>query len=316
MPALEKLNIDTPEQVALEFSLATVGSRFLALAVDTLIQIAAPPALSLIVGLVAVWRRAHAAPRPALDPAPSLVLGLFLIYYGYFAVFEAVWNGQTPGKRVIGLRVITSPAVRSACSRRSSGTWSGSPTSCPASTPIGIVSVFVTERSQRLGDLAAGTVVVHERAGLAEEINRLHRRCADATTARPSHGASKLTAAELSVIELSSAAAGSSTATHGCAQRARSPTRMRDPARDHVRDWRRATAGGAQRRIPRAGTVSLATCEVLGATCSVRDVLCAMCGAKCYVRSGVLRAVRCATCGVRRAACGVRRAACEPSLPI
>jgi hypothetical protein len=51
VPALEKLNIDTPEQIALEFSLATVGSRFLALAVDTLVQIGCGLVLFAGVGL-------------------------------------------------------------------------------------------------------------------------------------------------------------------------------------------------------------------------------------------------------------------------
>ncbi len=200
MPALEKLNIDTPEQIALEFSLATVGSRFLALAIDTVIQ-AAFAAVVLIVGLFAAWiTLALDAVRPWILAA--LVLGLFLIYYGYFAVFEAVWNGQTPGKRVIGLRVMH---------------VSGRPVSVfeailrnviriadqlPGIYAVGIVSVFVTERSQRLGDLAAGTVVVHERAVSAEEINPFTVEAPTPTTASTRHGASNLTAAELSVIDL------------------------------------------------------------------------------------------------------------------
>ena len=54
MTAREKLNIDTPEQVALEFSLATVGSRFLALAIDTGVQFAGGAVL-LLLGLLLVW---------------------------------------------------------------------------------------------------------------------------------------------------------------------------------------------------------------------------------------------------------------------
>ena len=202
MPALEKLNIDTPEPVALEFSLATVGSRFLALAVDTLIQIGCG-----LVLLAGVGVGAFAASFTPAQAGPWFlavaVLGLFIIYYAYFAVFESVWNGQTPGKRFIGLRVIHA---------------SGRPVSVfeailrnviriadqlPGIYAIGIVSVFVTERSQRLGDLAAGTVVVHETAARADA----REFTADVpapppATASTQHGAIRLTAEEISVIEL------------------------------------------------------------------------------------------------------------------
>ena len=202
MPALEKLTIDTPEQIALEFPLASVGSRFLALAIDTLIQVGASPCVGLLVGAAV-----PPGSRSSLDVGAGtwvlavLVLGLFLIYYGYFAVFEAVWNGQTPGKRMIGLRVITTPAADQRPTTRSP-----EPVrivdQMPGIYAVGILSVFVTERNQRLGDLAAGTVVVHERAVSAEEINPFTVEAPTPTTASTRHGASKLTAAELSVIDL------------------------------------------------------------------------------------------------------------------
>lgn len=199
MAAREKLNIDTPEQVALEFSLATVGSRFLALAIDSLIQFGAAAVL-FVLALVGTWLSSAAivAARPWV--LAGLVLGVFVIYYAYFAVFETIWNGQTPGKRVIGLRVIHT---------------SGRPVSAfeailrnvvriadqmPGIYAIGITSVFLTERSQRLGDLAAGTVVVHERT-VHEGMRAL---APDATPAAPliGHGAARLTPEEMAVIEL------------------------------------------------------------------------------------------------------------------
>jgi uncharacterized RDD family membrane protein YckC len=196
VPALEKLNIDTPEQVALEFSLATIGSRFLAVAIDTIIQIACAIVLLMVVA-AGIWATGALglAARPWV--LAVLVIGGFVIYYGYFAVFETVWNGQTPGKRVIGLRVIHA-------SGRPISAWEAILRNVvrlvdqmPAIYAIGIVSVFVTERSQRLGDLAAGTVVVHER--LAESLDDVapQRR-----VARSAHGARRLAPEEISVIEL------------------------------------------------------------------------------------------------------------------
>ncbi|MBA2301690.1 MAG: RDD family protein [Acidobacteria bacterium] len=199
MPALEKLSIDTPEQVALEFSLATVGSRFLALAIDTLVQAACMLVLVVVAGLAVFGSRLmlNAASQWLLA---VFVLGTFLVYYGYFALFESLWNGQTPGKRVIGLRVIHA---------------SGRPVSVleailrnvvrivdqmPGIYAIGIISAFVTERSQRLGDLAAGTVVVHERP---VSMDQQSFAAAGPPAGLPTHhGAGKLTAEEMSMLEL------------------------------------------------------------------------------------------------------------------
>ena len=196
MPALEKLNIDTPEQVALEFSLATVGSRFLAVAIDTIIQIACAIVLLLVVAL-GIWATGSLGLTARPWVLAVLVIGGFVIYYGYFAVFETVWNGQTPGKRLIGLRVIHA-------SGRPISAWEAILRNVvrlvdqmPAIYAIGIVSVFVTERSQRLGDLAAGTVVVHER--LAEALDDVAPR---RRAARSVHGARRLAPEEISVIEL------------------------------------------------------------------------------------------------------------------
>ena len=104
----DKLTIETPEQTSLEFPLAGVGSRCMAMVLDTLIQ----------TGVIIVLVIAMLVLQSQLgDSATGLGLGglwiqaiayliLFALYYGYFAFFEAIWNGQTPGKRVAHLRVI------------------------------------------------------------------------------------------------------------------------------------------------------------------------------------------------------------------
>src|SRR5205809_1028494 len=93
-----------------------------------------------------------------------LIIVVFLIINGYFAIFEWLWSGQTPGKRWLKLRVIRED---------------GRPISffeamirnlirvidfmVPPFYSVGLVSVFSTARDQRVGDLVAGTVVVRER---------------------------------------------------------------------------------------------------------------------------------------------------------
>ena len=97
MSSDDKLIIETPEQTALEFPLAGIGSRSLALVIDTLLQFGAV----IVLGLLA-WLISFVAymPRMGRQWAISIwILAAFLSQFGYFAFFETVWNGQTPGKR-------------------------------------------------------------------------------------------------------------------------------------------------------------------------------------------------------------------------
>ena len=197
MAALDKLSIDTPEKVALDFALASIGSRFLALAVDTLIQAAATVLLVLLgLGLMAALSASVQSINPWILAALFLVY--FLIYNAYFAVFEAVWNGQTPGKRMIGLRVISVTGRPISVFEAILRNVVRIADQLPGIYAIGIVSIFVTERNQRLGDLAAATVVVHERevASLEAEVRF------DAPAVPTQHGASKLLPEEVAIIEL------------------------------------------------------------------------------------------------------------------
>lgn len=195
MPPPEKLTIDTPEQIALEFTLASVGSRFLAVGIDTLIQMAGLLVLLAVWGAVS-WLVSAGIPEGVRTwVTGGLLLAGFTIYYGYFACFEAMWDGQTPGKRTVGLRTIT-------VSGRPITTYDAIlrnvirvADQLPGIYAIGIVSVFLTERSQRLGDLAAGTVVVHEQPLAAHDFdNRV-----GASVGR--YGAGRLTVEEIALIE-------------------------------------------------------------------------------------------------------------------
>ena len=82
-----------------------------------------------------------------------MILSAFVLYYGYFALFEALWAGQTPGKRVIGIRVIV------AAGRPLSGLDAVLRNvlriidQLPGMYAVGLLAIFLTERNQRLGDL-------------------------------------------------------------------------------------------------------------------------------------------------------------------
>ena len=169
------LIIETPERVPLHFALASIGNRFLACAIDHTIQVVA---LTLI-GLTAVIIANFPLFDHWVSSAPKWVyavtiIALFLIFSGYFAFFEWAWSGQTPGKRWLKLRVIREDG-------RPITFWEASVRNLLRSFDmmpwpfysIGLISVFSTNRDQRVGDMVAGTVVVREREAEAPEFSQV-----------------------------------------------------------------------------------------------------------------------------------------------
>jgi len=161
----ETLVIETPERVPLHFALASIGNRFLACALDHAIQV-----LTLLLILLSGLALASLASwENSLESAPKwvyavMILLVFLIFAGYFAFFEWLWSGQTPGKRWLKLRVIREDG-------RPITFWEASVRNLIRTLDmmpvpfysVGLISVFVTSRDQRVGDMVAGTVVVRER---------------------------------------------------------------------------------------------------------------------------------------------------------
>lgn len=158
----EELSIDTPEQIPLQFPLAGIGSRFLAVLFDSLVQFVAFAVLFVIAALV-LGGTATIWPDAWTWTAAILLLVFFTLYYGYFAFFEAVWNGQTPGKRYFQLRVIKETGRPITVYEAISRNLLRAVDQLPAVYAVGILSVFFSKQNQRLGDFVAGTVVVHEK---------------------------------------------------------------------------------------------------------------------------------------------------------
>ncbi|MBL7220620.1 MAG: RDD family protein [Phycisphaerae bacterium] len=149
--------IETPENVQLERDLAGIGTRFVACLLDLLL-IFAVMLIMLIVLLIAGWGAFIESmfTEGALMIAVFIVIQ-FLLFWGYFVFFELWTNGQTPGKKSQKLRVVkdggggvgfTEVAIRNLLR--------------VIDAPAGIFCMFFTKKWQRLGDLAAGTVVISE----------------------------------------------------------------------------------------------------------------------------------------------------------
>src|ERR1019366_2225479 len=163
---MDNLIIDTPEQIPLEFPLAGIGSRSLALAVDTCIQAGA--GLALIASAYAVGARASKMPTKGAWTLAVLVLLWFLVQFGYFAVFESTWNGQTPGKRLSNLRVIQDSGRPITVYEAVARNLLRIVDSIPALYGVAIICALLSAKSKRLGDYVAGTVVVHEKPAVLE----------------------------------------------------------------------------------------------------------------------------------------------------
>ncbi len=168
----EKIHIDTPENVVFGYNVAGMGSRFLAGLLDMILIMILMMAANLT--LYVVLRALDASAWGLTGNWLWAVFGLlsFFIFWGYYLFFEMVWNGQSPGKRKLGLRVIR---------------IDGSPITfieslirnlirlfdfLPAYYGVGVVTMFINSQTRRLGDLVAGTLVVHDRPVTLDSLGR------------------------------------------------------------------------------------------------------------------------------------------------
>ncbi len=156
-----RVRIDTPELVALEFPLAGIGSRFIAIFIDYGLQFAA--FILLVLGMMLFLPSMQKFEATSAKWAIAiLILILFLLHWGYFTLFEGLWHGQTPGKRVAKIRVIQQSGRAVTIFESLSRNLVRAIDFLPTFYVVGTISIFTTRRNQRLGDLVAGTLVVHE----------------------------------------------------------------------------------------------------------------------------------------------------------
>jgi uncharacterized RDD family membrane protein YckC len=188
------VDVRTGEAVEIRYELAGLGSRFLAVSIDVLAQFA--------VVIVLVLAYAFAAPQLARFAfGKSLtawlialaVVAFFLIFFGWFIVFETWWSGRTPGKRALGLRVVRDggfpidlgAAVIRNLVRIAEVALGG--------YALSAISALLSKENKRLGDFAAGTIVVRDRADAVPDL--------DAYLSRPLRTDTGLTEGDRVLIE-------------------------------------------------------------------------------------------------------------------
>ena len=184
----------TPENIEIEYELAGLGTRFLANLIDTAIQLAGLAAIWIVFGILAFiltltgGAAAKSLSEFLVEAQVALALiAAFAMLWGYFIWFETVWNGQTPGKRQMGLRVVRDGGypinIFAAIIRNLIRLMDGMPVvalglilagafghdSLAGATGgvcvlIPLLCLMISARYQRLGDFIAGTMVVKQRA--------------------------------------------------------------------------------------------------------------------------------------------------------
>ena len=164
----DRLTIQTPEQVGFDYVLAGIGSRTVAFVVDTVIRWLFVFAIIVIVALFHRLLPVVSLSGWVADLSKTWLIALAILAYGlvdlgYFLFFEALWSGQTPGKRRQRLRVIRINGQPIGWLESSIRNILRAVDLLAGVYPVGIVVVFLSRNNQRIGDYAAGTVVIVER---------------------------------------------------------------------------------------------------------------------------------------------------------
>src|SRR5512133_473737 len=162
----QTVDIETPELVVVSYTVAGIGSRVYAALID--LVICALLFLVVIVGVLALGSRS--ASELASEPTPStawavavMIIMQFVILWGYYLLFEGLRDGQTPGKRMLGLRAVRDGGYSVGFSASAIRNLLRIVDLQPVFTYlVGITSVAVSKSGKRIGDLVAGTIVVRE----------------------------------------------------------------------------------------------------------------------------------------------------------
>ncbi|HUF34326.1 MAG TPA: RDD family protein, partial [Gemmatimonadales bacterium] len=158
----QHVEVETPEHVVLDLEIAGIGSRALAALVDILILTGGALAVFAALGLLAGFGLSLGRWGAAL-----LLLGGFAAWTGYFIFFEALRRGQTPGKRLVGIRVLMDTGHAVTPGAAAARNLLRLADFMPPPYLIGLLLVAFHPRGKRRGDMVAGTIVARDRPGEA-----------------------------------------------------------------------------------------------------------------------------------------------------
>jgi uncharacterized RDD family membrane protein YckC len=174
--------VATPERVAFTYTPAGLGTRCLAQLVDVVLLGVIAAAVGIVLAVLV-----HLVPAAVDAVLVVATIAVFGLLWGYFAVLEGVWSGQTPGKRLLRLRVVGLRGEPVTFPQAAIRNLLRIVDFLPMYYALGVIAIFVSSRSQRLGDLAAGTVVIRERKAIGlRELLAMTERAEAAAAPAPS----------------------------------------------------------------------------------------------------------------------------------
>lgn len=168
-----RIQIETPEQTVFSYTIAGVGSRAAAAAVDQLIIAVLGMGIWIIMAeiLFATSGRSSLAVKTSAGWAMALAILLsFALVWGYYVVFEAIWDGQTPGKRWLGIRVVQDGGYSVSFGASAARNLLRIIDFLPVMYGVGLASVAINKSGKRIGDMVAGTFVVHEQLAIVTAV--------------------------------------------------------------------------------------------------------------------------------------------------
>jgi uncharacterized RDD family membrane protein YckC len=158
MPKDDRIGVITPEAVEFTFDLSGLASRVLALFVDLLIQF-------ILIIILMIFASYYINYYTSSEHVVMVffIIGIFIFNWLYFMLFELFWNGRSPGKRAMGCRVIRDGGMPVNFTSSLIRNFLRPVDYILSALMIGFFIVFASPTYKRLGDLAAGTIVITER---------------------------------------------------------------------------------------------------------------------------------------------------------
>ncbi len=200
LSSADRFVVETPENIRFGYDVADIGSRFLAILIDSLIQGVIYVVLFFSLVVLANQLTVIELPSAINDAlAIGVIIVLFIIQFGYFMFFEIILNGQTPGKHLFGLRVVKDNGAPFAPLDAVIRNLVRIIDFFPFAYGIGLVAMFFNARAKRLGDFAAGTLVVKQRQQV--RLQDLQVVVAPSAAAPAPLGWAQLDAQDLALIE-------------------------------------------------------------------------------------------------------------------
>jgi uncharacterized RDD family membrane protein YckC len=160
MTNVDQYTLETPENIEVRFDIGGLGTRFCAIVLDYVPIVLLSIALTVLAYfLFSAWLQ---GPTGAMRLAMLFFSILITVMFGYFLVFEWLMRGQTPGKRLIKIRVIRDDGTPVTVHEVFVRNLVRLIDFLPGFYVVGVIFMFPSRLSRRLGDLAAGTIVIKE----------------------------------------------------------------------------------------------------------------------------------------------------------